>query len=248
MHPMKTTKRERDANRAKDERRARRQAKGRHRIDRDGVTLLPLGGAMEPELFERLYRAVRGFDPHGPWSSVQPLVLPMLKRVHHPYPPDAAPTYLHVPPGVWAGFGIDVGPAFTHVTADQVDRWGIDEATLLASALDNLRRCAIEEPPQVERLEPDGVETIAIQAQGWGSALILAPDRLAAILGATPRVLLAPVRNTLLALPDGVEMIFATRLWDALAEGCHDELDVEPMRWTGAAVVTLAGAAEGLPN
>ena len=43
-------------------------------------------------------------------------------------------------------------------------------------------------------------------------------------------------------------MTFATRLWDALAEGCHDELDVEPMRWTGAAVVTLAGAAEGLPN
>jgi len=63
---MKTTKRERDANRAKDERRARRQAKGRHRIDRDGLTLLPLGRAMEPELFERLYRAVRGFDPHGP--------------------------------------------------------------------------------------------------------------------------------------------------------------------------------------
>ena len=133
---MKTTKRERDANRAKDERRARRHAKGRHRIDRDGLTLLPLGRAMEPELFERLYRAVRGFDPHGPWSSVQPLVLPMLKRVHHPYPSDAAPTYLHVPPGVWAGFGIDVGPAFTHVTADQVDRWGIDEATLLATALD----------------------------------------------------------------------------------------------------------------
>ena len=119
---MKTRKRDPGPRRAKDERRARRQAKGRNRIERDGLTLLPLGGAMEPELLERLFRAVRGFDPDGPWSSVQSLVLPMLKRVHHPYPPDAAPTYLHVPPGVWAGFGIDVGPAFTHVTADQIDR------------------------------------------------------------------------------------------------------------------------------
>ena len=119
---MKTRKRDPGTRRAKDERRARRQAKGRNRIERDGLTLLPLGGAMEPELLERLFRAVRGFDPDGPWSSVQSLVLPMLKRAHHPYPPDAAPTYLHVPPGVWAGFGIDVGPAFTHVTADQIDR------------------------------------------------------------------------------------------------------------------------------
>jgi hypothetical protein len=245
---MKTTKRDRETAQARDERRARRHAKGQRRIVRDGLTVLPLGGVMEPELLERLFRAVHRFDPDGAWASVQQLVLPMLKRVHHPYPADAAPAYLHVPPGVWAGFAIDIGPAFTHVTADQIGRWGIDQATLLAAALDNLRRCANDEPPQVERLEPDGVETIAIQAQGWGSALILAPDRLAAILGATPRVLLAPVRNTLLALPDDVEATFATRLWDALAEGCHDELDVEPMRWTGSAVVTLASAAEGLPN
>ena len=56
-----------------------------------------------------------------------------------------------VPPGVWTGFGIDVGPAWAHVSRDIIDRWGVDEATLLGTALENLRRRAIDEPPQVER-------------------------------------------------------------------------------------------------
>ena len=44
------------------------------------------------------------------------------------------------------------------------------------------------EPPRVERIHPEGVETIAIQGQGWGSALILVPEVLRPILGDMPRV------------------------------------------------------------
>ena len=36
--------------------------------------------------------------------------------------------------------------------------------------------------------------------------------------------------------------------WDALADGAHDELAVEPMRWTGASVVAIGDPAEGSPN
>ena len=59
--------------------------------------------------------------------------------------------HLRVPPGVWAGFGIDVGPAWAHVSRDLVDRWGVDDATVLGTALENLRQRTIDEPPQVER-------------------------------------------------------------------------------------------------
>jgi hypothetical protein len=92
------------------------------------------------------------------------------------------------------------------------------------------------------------VQVTAIQGQGWGSSLILLPELLRPILGQTPRVLLAPVRNTLLALPDDVEDGLAIDLWQAIAQGAHDELDVDPLRWTGSTVALLTDGALGLPN
>jgi hypothetical protein len=57
------------------------------------------------------------------------------------------------------------------------------------------------------------------------------------------------VRNTLLALPDDVEVEVAMDVWAAIADGAHDELDVEPLRWTGATVALLADdKTVGLPN
>jgi hypothetical protein len=56
------------------------------------------------------------------------------------------------------------------------------------------------------------------------------------------------VRNTLLALPDDVEDGLAIDLWQAIAHGAHDELDVDPLRWTGSTVGLLTDGALGLPN
>lgn len=203
---------------------------------------------MDPELLDRILVAAGRLDPGAPWPEVASMVLPVLRRIRHPFPPEAAPMHLFVPPGVWTGFGIDFGPAFTHVSAGQVEHWGIDHATLLGTALENLRALTIVEPPQVERLHPDGVETIAVQGEGWGSALILLPEVLRPILGGTPRILLAPVRNTLLALPEDADPEFAFSLWEAVADGCHDELDLNPLRWTGTTVVSDGDEALGLPN
>jgi hypothetical protein len=63
-----------------------------------------------------------------------------------------------------------------------------------------------------------------------------------------PRLLLAPVRNTLIALPEDVDPDLAFRLWDAIAEGCHDELDLNLLRWTGTTVMAEGDDAVGLPN
>ena len=246
MPGMKTTKGDRHARSAKAERRAKRKTTDGRRHDGE-LEMRVLGGTMDRELFDRVLAAAQSLDLDAPWPDIASLVLPILRRVHHPYPPEAAPMHIFVPPGVWTGFGIDFGPAFTHITAGQLERWGIDHATLLGTALENLRALTGVEPPRVERIHPEGVETIAIQGQGWGSALILVPEVLRPILGDMPRVLIAPVRNTLVALPEDVDPDLAFRMWDAIAEGCHDELDLNLLRWTGTTVVADGDEALGLP-
>ena len=195
----------------------------------------------------RALEALRGFDPSGSWDEVRPAVLPLLKRVRHPFPPDAAPMHLQVPPGIWTGFGIDIGPAWAHVSRGLFRRWGIDEATLLGTALENLRRRVLEEPPQVERATVAGTSLTVIQAQGWGSALVLAPDRLGAIIGPEPRTLLTPVRNALVALPRDVDIEVAAEVWEAFIDTGADELDVDPLAWDGR-TVTGFGAGPVLAN
>lgn len=243
MRPMKTLKARKTA---KDERRNRRKQKSRRRPD--GLRLHPLGGTFEPGLAESILAAFDGFDPTAPWADVAPRIVPVLKRVHHPFPPDMAPIHIRVPPGIWTGFGIDLGPAFSHVSQALLDGWGIDHATLLGTALANLTDLVREERPIVDAVPVDGVEVMAIQGQGWGSSLILVPELLRPILGTTPRILLAPVRNTLLALPEDVDDGLAVDLWQAIAHGAHDELDVEPLRWTGSTVASVGDATRGLPN
>jgi hypothetical protein len=241
MRAMKPAKAARDA------RRTHREAKARRR--RDGQTTVQvMGGLMDPVMYARVVEALVRLDTAAPWDDIAPMVLPVLRRVRHPYPPEAAPIHLHVPPGIWTGFGIDIGPAFSHISAAMLEGWGVDRATLLGTALENLRRKVVEEPPQVQRFVFDGVELTGIQGQGWGSSLLLIPDVLGSILGVAPQMLIAPVRNTLIALPDDVEPGLAADLWHALADGAPDELDVEPLFWTGTMVVGAGEGGLGLPN
>ena len=243
MRRMKTLKPRKSA---KDERRSRRKQKSRRRPD--GLRLHPLGGTFEPGLAERILAAFEGFDPSAPWADVAPRIVPVLKRIHHPYPAEMAPIHIRVPPGIWTGFGIDLGPAFSHVSQTLLDGWGVDHATLLGTALENLTKLVRIEQPIVDTVPVDGVEITAIQGQGWGSSLVLVPELLRPILGRTPRVLLAPVRNTLLALPEDVDDGLAVDLWQAIASGAHDELDVDPLRWTGSTVASIGDEVLGLPN
>ncbi len=207
-----------------------------------------LGGTMDPEAFDRVLAAAHELDPDAPWPTVSSSVLPVLRRVHQPSPPEAEPLQVFVPPGIHTGFGIDFGPAFAHVTPGQVERWGIDHATLLATALANLRRLSVSEPPRIERIRAHGVDTVAIQGQGWGSALVLTPEVLRPIVGDRPALLLAPVRNAILALPEEVDDEFVAWIWAAVAAGCRDELDVAPLRWTGSTVVATNDQTLGLQN
>jgi hypothetical protein len=205
-----------------------------------GRIAIDVGGARFPAgLSDQILAAVRAIDIGGAWADVASNVVPVLKRLHHHVPDAAAPVYMYVPPGVWTGFGIDLGPAFSHVSKSMVDRWDVDEMTILSTALANLGRVVVEQPPIVQRFRHDDAEVIAIQGHGWGSSLVLLPEALAPILGGEPRILLAPVRNLLVALPEDVGDGFALDVWQAITDGAHDELDVDPLSWTGATVTTL---------
>lgn len=242
MPAMKTVKA------AKRERRAHRKAKDHDRRD-DGLQVRALGGTMPADLMEQIRSALTQLDPLAPWPEIAPMVLPVLKRLRHPYPPEASPIHIQVPPGIPTGFGIDFGPAFSHVHRRLIEHWGVDEATLLGTALENLRRLAVVEPPRIERFEHAGAAVMTVSGQGWGSSLVLLPDVLESLLGTDPRVLLTPVRNTIVALPEDVDPDIAYDIWDALAHGAHDELDVQPLRWTGSTVTTLMDRqTQGLPN
>lgn len=237
MPGMKTTKAQQSAKATKAERRARRVDKGCSGRGQGGWEITPLGGPVDPAMMRRAMEAFAGFDPSGPWSDVAASILPLLKRVRHPFPAQAAPIHLRVPPGVWTGFGVDVGPMWAHVSRELTTRWGVDDATLLGTALTNLRRRALDDPPVVDSANWRGTPMTVIQAAGWGSALILAPDRLGSILGDEPRTLLTPVRNALVSLPEEVDMEVAVAVWEVFADGSADELDIDPLRWTGSTVI-----------
>ena len=246
MPGMKTVKRDHRADKA--ERRSHREAKASRRGD-GPIRVQTLGpGTMDPDLVARITEAAERVDLSAPWCEVSHMVLPVLRRVWQPLAPGAEPVHLFVPPGVWTGFGLDFGPAFTHITATQVEQWGVDTATLLGTALENLRALTVVEPPRVERFRQSAVDTMVVQGQGWGSALVLLPDVLGPILGPRPKLLLAPVRNALVALPEDVDATYAMVLWEVFAEGAHDELDPIALRWTGTGVVLDGGAELGLPN
>ena len=176
MPGMKTTKAQHSTT-GKAERRARRAARDAARPRRGEWEIVPLGGPVDPLIARRALEAFVAFDPSGPWPDVASSIMPLLKRVRHPFPAQAAPIHLRVPPGVWTGFGIDVGPMWAHVSRDLLGRWGVDDATLLGTALENLRRRVIDEPPIVESTSMARHADDRRPGAGLGLGATLAPDR-----------------------------------------------------------------------
>jgi hypothetical protein len=228
---------------AKDERRARR-AEGRQRTP-DPWTVQPIGGTMDPRLLQSIRAATRQHDPTAPWPTHASRLVPMIRRVRQPFPPDLVPLTIDVPPGIPVGFGIDIGPAMHVIDTSFADRWGVDHATLLATSLANLQRLVRTEPPVIQRFTDElAGDVVSIGGQGWGSALLLLPDVLQTILGNQPRVLLAPVRNHVVALTMDATLDICSTMWAALADGAHDELDLPLYFWEGGQVRRFLGAAD----
>jgi hypothetical protein len=157
-----------------------------------------------------ILEAMNRIDPDRPWTEARSDVRPMLPRIR-PYPFPVEPVRIMLPPGILVGFGIDIGPALAMVDGDQLARWGVGIETVAGEALENVRRAADRcDPDLVVRESVHGVPVMALQTgAGIGASMLLAPDRLDRFFGPGPLLLLAPMRDLLIALPAAVDREFA---------------------------------------
>lgn len=221
-----------------------------------------MNGRPDPITLARIEEGLRRAGPDASWEDVRRRIVPVLARVHQPIAPGVRLVRVSLPPGLWVGFGVDLGPVFTHVSTAELERWGVDEARLVETALANLSRLARKPEVEVSSIVFEGHPVVAVQASGWGSSMLLVPTILAEVLGPEPRLVFAPVRNTILAvLPDApAELVI--ELWDGLALDDPTELDgdvyrleggvLEPMgvrRNPGGGLIVGAGSGpQALPN
>jgi hypothetical protein len=181
----------------------------------------PLGPGVVTADYQTVLAAMERFDPEMPWQKARAKILPMLPRVR-PFPgPELELARAMLPPGVLVSFGIDLGPAITFVGASLIDRWRVDVPTLAATALANLRQLAGQcRRDDVIRDHIGDVPVTVLQSRlGIAASLILIPESLEKLLGPGPQLLLAPMRDVLIALPPDVDREFAAWLaeeWEAL--------------------------------
>ena len=178
----------------------------------------PVGPGMVVADPVRVRAALERFDPDAPWKRVRDRIVPMLPRVRPLPGPDLDLVRVMLPPGILVGFGIDVGPAVMYVGPPLLKQWGIGTPTLVEAALANVRRLA-EECDSRDVLDDHitDVPVSILQTQlGIAAALVLVPEHLERFFGRGPHLLLAPMRDLLLALPANVDREFAGWLADEL--------------------------------
>lgn len=199
--------------------RDKRRAKRGRKAGKDYQTV-DLGNGVVQASENAVLRAMGGLPPDLDWESMAGNVIPILPR-RRPLPPSAgAPFRVTLPPGIPTGFGIDIGPAFLMVGESLMGTWSVDPATIVATALENLRsRMREVRPRDLVRQSLDGIPSRLLQSGvGCASALVLIPDELERIFGGGPQLLLAPMRDILISLPADVDRGFAAWVNDEFAE------------------------------
>jgi hypothetical protein len=184
------------------------------------VRSAPLGPGVTCASIEEVLAVLQGFDPDLGWNAIADDVIPLFQRVR-PYPPEfpeAVRTIL--PPGISVSFAIDVGPAFTHITAEFLERWGLTVGAVAERAIANLDRRAAAAARTPLVTEPvDGVPVRTLQSgTGSASTFVLVPERLPALFGHEAQFFIAPLRDVLISLPADVDRGFAGWLLNEFAE------------------------------
>lgn len=180
---------------------------------------VPVGPDVVVPSLEAVLAAIDRLPSALDWEALHHDVVPVLPRLRPAMPGAPDPVELLVPPGIAVRFGVDAGPMFLGVHAAMLADWGIGTADLLAVAIDNLRRRASAVgPDSVLSERVDGTPVRALQSgTSTGSALVLVPDELVRLFGPHPQVLVAPMRDLLLALPEDVDPGLAWDLYETFA-------------------------------
>lgn len=201
----------------------------------------PTGPDVRSASLDEVLASLDELGPDLEWQDLAPRILPLFDRVR-PFPPGLPEhTLVTVPPGIPIRLGIDIGPAFAYVTPEMVDRWSLSSADVAACALANLHARATEvQPAEVVWGDIDGVLTGWLQTDlGIASTLVLAPDELGRIVGTEPRLLVAPMRDLLIALPPD-EPKLATWLFSEVASQDPNHLHPRLFEFDGRGVTVRA--------
>jgi len=172
--------------------------------------------------------AVDGLPDDVTWEHARETVRPVFVR-RRPMPPGAEkPVTFRTALGVNVALGLDIGPAFLYVGAGMLDTWPVSGEEALEQALTNLRASV-----RAERYAEMEYGTVADVPVWWyqshgglASGLLLLEDELAQRYGDEPRLLLAPMRNLLLAAPFDADRELISWLRDEIAYEDPNGLDL----------------------
>jgi hypothetical protein len=162
------------------------------------------------------------------WNDMAMRVRPMFVR-RRPLPPGAErPLTFHVPPGVNVAIGVDIGPAFLYVGRGMLEGWPVTPEEVLERAMANLRESV--EAERYFEMEYGSIADVPVwwyqSHGGLASGLLLLGDELARRYGDEPRVLVAPMRNLLLAAPFDVDRELIGWIRDEVAAEDPNGLDL----------------------
>ena len=177
---------------------------------------------------EEVFAAIKTLSPDLNWSELRDGLRPVFIR-RRPLPPGmSAPLIRRLPPGLDVALGVDIGPAFLYVGSQLLESWPVSEGEAFDIALANLRAVVEEERYFEMAYEP--IEDIPVwwyqSRGGLASGLLLLEDIVVERYGDQPRVLMAPMRNLLLAAPYDADREVMAWLRDEVSNADPNGIDL----------------------
>jgi len=162
------------------------------------------------------------------WDDVAHQLRPMFVR-RRPMPPGSdRPLTFRVSPGINVCLGLDIGPAFLYVGSHVLAEWPVTGGEALEQAMVNLRAMVANE--RYVEMEYGTVADVPVwwyqSHGGLASGLLLLEDELALRYGDEPRLLVAPMRNLLLAAPFDADRDLVAWLRDEISFEDPNGLDL----------------------
>lgn len=177
---------------------------------------------------EQVRSAVDALPPDLSWDELADGLRPVFIR-RRPLPPGIErPLTVMRPPGVEVALGVDIGPAFMYVGRGMIESWSVAFEAAFERAMKNLRASvAAERYVEMEYEMVDGVPFWWYQSSGGlASGLLLLEAELATRYGSEPRLLIAPMRNLLLAAPFDADRTLVAWLRDEISHDDPNGLDL----------------------
>jgi len=177
---------------------------------------------------EEVRAALDGLSPDLPWPELRDRLRPVFIR-RRPLPPGmTTPLTRRLPPGLDVALGADIGPAFLYISAPLLESWSVSQDEAFEIAMGNLRGVIEAERYFEMAYEPiDDVPVWWYQSHGGlASGLLLLEDILVERYGDQPRVLMAPMRNLLLAAPYDADREVMGWLRDEVSHADPNGLDL----------------------